>query len=241
MDDPNKPKVIYVSRPNQQHMLHLFLPVKKNVLVTGPLVLKGIVNTFIDSLFPTVPSSFVIPPPVPDPGSGPDMRASTGVHFVFFYLLLAGQKPPLFGPSFQTDPNKDLLVIQAIYDDDFRPYIASFVQQPAVADGLNGVLSILDESNIDGIDANGPNSANYILEKGGVVRNPDAFNNLLENYNLTAPHNAIAVAGFVPSVDSNPSFAATFPGLTVRKILQYYPNAIEEWPFSPQPIVYFEK
>ncbi len=215
--------VTFVSAPEQQHMLFLFLPIKKN---TWKKALEG-----IHELKKQLSN-------VADPG--PDIRASTGVHFFLFYALPANTKPPLKVTSFQTEKDKDMLVVQAIYDADFAPYIGSFVQQPAIAAGLNYILTLLDETGIPGIDPNGPNSANFIMKNGGVVAIPDAFNCLLMNYNFADP--TVPGAAYVdPTALKNPIFGGTFPGLTVGKILQYYPNGNELWPFPPVQNMVFAK
>lgn len=213
----------FISAPEQQHMLFLFLPVQKN---TWKAALESL-HELQKQVSPT-----------PDPG--PDMRASTGVHFFLFYALPANTRPPLAITSFQTEPDKDLLVVQAIYDADFAPYIGSFVQQPKIAEGLDLIVNLLDESNIPGIDPNGPNSANYIRQNGGVTQHPAAFNCLLMNYNFANP-TLPGVAYVNPAAISNPIFGATFPGLTVGKILQNYPQANQLWPYPPEKDVTFEE
>src|SRR5690349_1596828 len=97
--------ITFVAAPQQQHMLLLFLPVKKGTLKSA---LKS-VSDLSDAASKTVGAS--------DPG---DLRAATGVHFAFFYGLPAGETPApkLPVPSFQTAEGKDLLVVQAIYDAD---------------------------------------------------------------------------------------------------------------------------
>lgn len=204
-------------------MLFLFLPITKGTWKTA---LAGVHELQKQAL------------QVSDPG--PDLRASTGVHFFLFYALPANTRPALNVTSFQTEQDKDLLVVQAIYDADFAPYIGSFVQQPTIAAGLDLIVELLDESNIPGIDPNGPNSANFIKDKGGVASNPDAFNCLLMNYNFANP--VVPGAAYIdPKAIKNPIFGATFPGLTVGKILQYYPNANQLWPFPPAKNVVFGK
>lgn len=213
----------FISAPEQQHMLFLFLPIKKG---TWEKALAGVHELQQQAL------------QVSDPD--PDLRASTGVHFFLFYALPANTRPPINVTSFQTEQNKDLLVIQAIYDADFAPYIGSFVQQPKIAAGLDLIVKLLDESNIPGIDPDGPNSANFIIGNGGVAENPDAFNCLLMKYNFANPV-VPGVAYVDPKAIKNPIFGATFPGLTVGKILQYYPNANQLWPYPPATNVAFGK
>jgi hypothetical protein len=220
--------ISYVSSAEQQHMLFLFFPVKKGTFGKALETMQDLHQNVLK---------------LSDPGPG-DIRAATGVHFFLFYALPANQKPPLKVTSFQTEKDKDLLVVISIYDADFAPYIKSFVQQPVIAAGLNGILSIMDESNIPGIDANGPNSAHTIMKLGGVQAAPDQFNCLLMNYNFADP-TAPGMAYNAPGTAPNPIFGATFPGLTVGKILQYYSfndaKGSELYPFPPVKDMVFQE
>jgi hypothetical protein len=215
----------YVGTADQQHMLFLFFPIKKGLFhkaLEGAQLLHHAVKTAAN-----------------DPGPGPDMRAQTGVHFFMFYAVPAGSKSKLPVTTFQPMPDKDLLVVQAIYDGEFTDYIGSFVQQEAIEKGLNLIVSLMDESNIPGIDANGPNSANFIIGNKGVKSNPDAFNCLLMNYNFADP----TLAGKAVDKLTNPLFGATFPGLSVSNILTNYSvngvPGVELWPFPPKIDIQF--
>jgi len=213
--------ITYVGTADQQHMLFLFLPIKHGKFkqaLEGAHLLHHAIKTAAN-----------------DPG--PDMRAQTGVHFFMFYAVQASSKSKLPVTTFQAMPDKDLLVVQAIYDGEFTDYIGSFVQQKAIEDGLNLIVSVMDESNIPGIDAEGPNSANFIKGHLGVKSNPDAFNCLLMNYNFADP--TLAGKAYTPLDQlTNPLFGATFPGLSVSNILTNYSvdgvTGVELWPFPPE-------
>lgn len=197
----------------QQHMLLLFLPLKSKK------------NDVVSESVASLNAQFQ---------AGTDLRAATGVHFFMIYHLAAGQTPNLPVTSFQTMPDKDMLVVLSVYDADFAPYIQSFVTNPFIAIGLNGIVNAMEES---GIDPEDPTSAAYISANGGVAVNPDAFNCLLMRYNFGDPT--------VPASIKMPAgkkakyvLSATFPGLTVAKILQNYPDAEALWPALPVDINY---
>jgi hypothetical protein len=222
----NSNAIKYVGTADQQHMLFLFLPIKKELFkqaLEAVHLLHQAVKTAAND---------------PDP----DMRAQTGVHFFMFYAVPAGSKSKLPVTTFQPMPGKDLLVVQAIYDAEFTDYIGAFVQQEAIANGLNSIVSMMDESDIPGIDADGPNSANYIKGNGWVQSNPDAFNCLLMNYNFADP-TAAGKAHVTLAELTNPLFGATFPGLSVSNILTNYSvngvTGVELWPFPPATDVEF--
>jgi hypothetical protein len=198
----------------EQHMLLLFLPLKKK---TNEKVTKA-----IETLNAEVKA-------------GNDLRAATGVHFFMIYHLADGKTPHLPVTSFQTMPGKDMLVVLSIYDADFAPYIASFVTNPIIAMGLNGIVNAMDETGI--MDPEDPTSAAFIGVNGGVAANPDAFNCLLMRYNFGDP--TVPAAAKIPA-GSNYKYvlSATFPGLTVGKILQNYPDATTLWPSNPVDIKY---
>jgi hypothetical protein len=111
----------------EQHMLLLFLPLKKKT--------EEKVNHLIASLNAEINDNF-------------DPRPATGVHFFMIYHLKDGQTPKLPVTSFQTMPGKDMLVVLSIYDADFTPYIASFVTNPIIAGLLNGIVKSMDETGI---------------------------------------------------------------------------------------------
>jgi hypothetical protein len=208
--------ITYVKAAEQQHMLFLFLPVKKTGLTDA--------LTSVHELHQQIQGV---------PSAGPDLRASTGVHFFLFYGLGDGQTPGLPVPSFQTFPGKNLLVVQSLYDADFAPYISSFVNFPPIAAGLNEVLKAMDETGIPGVDPDGPTSAKFILANGGVVKNAAAFNCLLMRYNFADP--TIPAAAKSPG-PAKYTLGGTFPGLTIGKILEHYPDADTLWPFPPVDI-----
>jgi len=209
--------ITYVKAAEQQHMLFLFMPVKKAGLAQA--------LTHAHELSHHITAAA--------PAGGPDLRASTGVHFFLFYGLGDGQTPGLPVPSFQTFPGKNLLVVQSLYDADFAPYISSFVTVPAIAAGLNAILMAMDETGIPGVDPDGPTSAKFILANGGVEKNPAAFNCLLMRYNFADPTIPAAAKS---SGHAKYTLGGTFPGLTIGKILQNYPDAETLWPFPPVTI-----
>jgi len=209
--------VTKVSAADEQHMLFLFFPLKKNTAKPALQHVHDLQHASKALLT-----------------AGPDPRALTGVHFFMFYHLPADTNPGLPVTSFQTMPGKDMLVVMSIYDADFAPYIGSFVNNPDIAKGLNLILSLMDETNIPGVDPNGPTSANYIMAHGGVVKNPAAFNCLLMRYNFADP--TIAAGSSSPTNKYN--LGGTFPGLTIAKILQNYPDAETLWPL-PAPTITF--
>jgi len=203
--------ITHLNQADQQHMLFMFVPVKAGK--------KEIVNEALTSL----KQSFT--------ETGDDMRALTGVHFFMFYHLNAGQSAGLPIPSFQAPDDKGLLVVQAIYDADFVPYISSFVDNPNVALLLNLLLDSIDETGI--VKPDDPTSAVSIAENGGVVYNKAEFICLLMRYNFSDPT--------IPAATKSASgqkfiLGYTFPGLTVGKILANYPGAKELWPSKPVQI-----
>lgn len=211
--------VTYVKATDQQHMLFLFFPLKKGVHAEA----AEKVNQLSHHIMAHSGAA----------AAGPgDLRAATGVHFFLFYLLGDGQNPGLPVPSFQTFPGKNLLVVQSIYDADFGPYISSFVNVPAIAEGLNNILSLMDETGIPGVDPDGPTSANYILSHGKVEANAEAFYCLLMRYNFADP----TIPASTHPTSPKYVLGGTFPGLTIGKILQHYPDAETLWPFPPVKI-----
>jgi hypothetical protein len=212
----------FVKATDQQHMLFLFFPIKK--AHQAEAVEK------VGELYHNIMAHAAAP-------SDPDLRASTGVHFFLFYILPDGQNPGLPVPSFQTFPGKHLLVVQSIYDADFAPYISSFVNVPKIAQGLDSILGLMDETGIPGVDPDGPNSANTILAKDGVAKNAAAFYCLLMRYNFADP----TIPASTQALPGKKYFlGGTFPGLTVGKILQNYPDADTLWPFPPVDLKFGE-
>ncbi len=210
--------ITYVKATDQQHMLFLFFPVKHEA--------KAEALEKVSQLQHHIMARSAAE-------SGPDLRASTGVHFFMFYLLLDGHNPGLPVPSFQTFPGKHLLVVQSIYDADFAPYISSFVNVPAIAEGLDNILKIMDETGIPGVDPKGANSAYTILKNGGVAKDPAAFYCLLMRYNFADP---TIPASIKSPLTNKYILGGTFPGLTVGKILQNYQDAESLWPSKPVEI-----
>ena len=218
--------VTHVTAPMQQHMLFLFFPLKKGALAQALGSIGGLTGsgtTAADSESAA-------------PGAGSDDRAATGVHFAMFTGLPADTKPDFPVPSFQTAPGKDLLVILSIYDADFSPYIAAFTSQKPIADALDGVLGLMDETGI--VEPTDPTSAAWILANKGVFKNPNAFVDLLMRYNYSDPTiPATTGAGVSPVQNPKLLLQATFPGLTVGQILQTG-DLGGAYPYPPVPISY---
>ena len=205
--------------PQEQHMLLLFLPLKKGVLA-NPQVNKLAMN-LVNAVAPA------------------DNRAATGVHFAMFHLVTDGAASALPVPTFQAPAGKDMLVAQSLYDAPFDPYISAFTTDPVIAAGLDGLLSIVDESGITIADP--ATSAAQILANGGVFQNSEAFITLLMRYNFGDP--TIPAATSAKNIDPAPgpqryALFATFPGLTVGSILQNYPDAAALWPSNAKPITF---
>ena len=157
-----------------------------------------------------------------------DPRKTTGVHFFAIYPQKDGQATPgIPVPGFQSFPGKDVLVVMSIYDGQFDAYISAFFDIQQVVDGLNGLMHLMDESNIPGVDPDGKTSANYIAKMGGVKQNAQAFYCLLMRYNFGDPVYSAGDKG------GKYVFGTNFPGLTVAKIIDNYPNADTLWPAPP--------
>lgn len=212
------PPIVELTPAEQQHLLFLFMPVKKG---HSALMSEAITD---------LKEAFILKAAAND-----DRRAATGVHFFLFYHLEHGKGAGLPIPSFQAMDDRGLLVVQSIYDADFAPYISSFVEDNKIAGGLNLVLSIMDETGI--IDPTDPTSAAYILTNGGVQSNAAGFNCLLMRYNFADP---TVPAATPPLGGKKYLFGGTFPGLTVGKILENYPNAPALWPAPPVAITFDE-
>lgn len=230
---PTSP-ITQLTAPEEQHMLLLFLPLISGA--TPPLKSKAV--STLHALFSGTHSA----------GASmlPDPRAATGVHFYMVYALKAGQTPvppPPF-PAFQVPPPnpetkapRDLAVVMSIYDADFGPYIAAFTNNKPFAKVLDDtILKALDETGF--VDPNDPTTAKNILANGGTNANPDAFVALLMRYNWADP--TIPAATNPGNIKKpNPKWkyflGATFPGLTIGKILKPsggYPSASELWPLQ---------
>ncbi len=193
----------------QQHMLLLFMPIKKQ---SFPLL--AVQKKKVSS-------------------SPPDLRSTTGVHFAMFHYVPDGAPSFLPVPTFQSAPGKDLLIALSLYDADFEPYISAFTAHPSIAQALDGVLSLLDETGIVADDD--PTSAVSILARGGVEQNNEQFIQLLLRYNFGDPSLAGAAGNalILPSTGQRYSLHATFPGLTVGDVIDNYPNASTLWPWPP--------
>jgi len=212
-------KVISVPITGQQHLLFLFVPLKKGKLAEAVKIADTLHLAAKEVTAPTGPF---------------DPRKTTGVHYFMIYPQADGQKTPgIPVPGFTSFPGKDVLVVMSIYDGQFDAYISAFFAIPAVVNGLNALMYLMDETGIPGVDPNGPTSANHIA-KTGVVRNALAFYCLLMRYNFGDP---ILSAG-----DSTPGgkyqFGSNFPGLTVANIIDNYPGAADEWPAPPSDVTY---
>lgn len=217
-----------LAAPAEQHMLFLFLPLKKGTI---PKALEA------------ARSAFHVQPPAAasqteGTADGADPRVATGVHFFMFYGLPADTRPqpPLPVPSFQTAAGKDLLVVISLYDGDFGDYISAFTTNPLIAMGLKAILSVMDESGI--VEPGDPSSAAYLAGKD-VPLDGTSFLKLLMRYNFADP--TIPAANVFPvNTPAHPKFllGATFPGLTVGWILQNYPQAGALWPL-PAPKIQF--
>ena len=193
----------------QQHMLLLFLPIRK--------------NAFAEIAAERDSSS--TPPP--------DNRAATGVHFAMFHYVPEGAPSFLPVPTFQSAPGKDLLVGLSIYDGDFRPYISAFTGDRDIASQLDDVLKILDETGI--VSDKDHSSAAYIRTHGGVAQNNEEFIQLLMRYNFGDPTLAgtTGTLDLVPEADRRYAFHAVFHGLTVGDVINNYPQADKLWPWPP--------
>jgi hypothetical protein len=215
-------------QPQQQHMLLLFLPLKSGNAETA----RASIGKSLESMGqPSQPNQKTEP--------GPDSRPSTGVHFFMFYTMAACTPSPIVVPTFQAAPGvpggkaRDLAVVLSIYDADFEPYIGSFFANPNTVNQLNAILTLVDEEGL--VAADDPSSAANILANGGVRKNASAFYQFLMRYNFADP----TIPAIGPGGMANPLPApryllgATFPGLTVGKILDAkagYPEAALLWP-----------
>jgi hypothetical protein len=214
-----------ISIADQQHMLMVFLPLYKGTLKRALHAAQALAG-----VAPGAPQK--------------DDRADKGVHFAMFYGIEAEPdppvKPPLPVPTFQNAPGKDLLIAQAFYDGDFAAYIGAFTQEKDTAAALTALLYAVDESGI--VPDSDPTSAKAIIKAGGVAVASAQFNCLLMRYNFGNPV-LPGTSGAPPDVKANFGLIATFPGLTVGKILAQngYPGAQTQWPFPPAAKIDFQK
>jgi hypothetical protein len=203
------PAIKSIPRAQQQHMLFLFVPLKSEPATAGKI------TAFVNA-------------------AGPDLRATTGVHFFMIHHLKAGTTPPLPVPSFTTAPGKDALIVLSIYDADFEPYISAFFADDKIVGGLNFLMAAMDETDI--IKPTDTSSADYIFHNGGVAKNAQGFYKLLMRYNFADPTIPAVGPGGVantPAPQWKYFLGTNFPGLTVGMTLKKnggYPNAHELWP-----------
>lgn len=203
------PKTITVQITDQQHLLFLFIPLK-----------KGTVHKAMEAVQQVKEGAKTL-----KATEGYDPRKTTGVHYFTIFPQAAGEKTPgIPVPGFQSCPDKDVLVVMSIYDGQFDAYISAFFALQPVVDGLNALLMFMDETGIEGVDPNGPTSAATILKMKGVKKNPLAFYCLLMRYNFGDP---VYCAG---DKGGKYTFGTNFPGLSVAKIIDNYPDADKLWP-----------
>ncbi|MEO8533595.1 MAG: hypothetical protein ABI441_07590 [Flavobacterium sp.] len=210
------PQAITVPITDQQHLLFLFIPLKKGVIAEAMTAAEKVKEAAKLTAAPVG-----------------DLRKTTGVHYFTIYAQADGQPTPgIPVPGFQSYPGKDVLVVMSIYDGQFDAYISAFFQIDEIVKGLDTLLLFMDETGIPGVDPNGKTSANYIHKMGGVKKNPLAFYCLLMRYNFGDP---VLSAG-----DKNGKyvFGTNFPGLTVAKVIDNYPNADKIWPAVPGQVSY---
>ncbi|MEN2398322.1 hypothetical protein GKZ90_0000915 [Flavobacterium sp. MC2016-06] len=214
------PQTITVPITDQQHLLFLFIPLKKGVLAEAMLAAEQVKEA----------AKLTAAAPVGD------LRKTTGVHYFTIYTQADGQPTPgIPVPGFQSYPGKDVLVVMSIYDGQFDAYISAFFQIDAIVKGLDTLLLLMDETGIPNVDPQGKTSAYYINKMGGVKKNPLAFYCLLMRYNFGDP---VLSAGDSDNKNREYTFGTNFPGLTVAKIIDNYPNADKIWPAVPGQVNY---
>jgi len=207
----SQPEVITVPITDQQHLLFLFIPLK-----------KGTVGKAMEAAQKVKEGAKLL-----TASDGYDPRKTTGVHYFTIFPQAAGQNTPgIPVPGFQSCPDKDVLVVMSIYDGQFDAYINAFFALQPVVDGLNLLLTLMDETDIEGVDPNGPTSANTIIKMKGVKKNPLAFYCLLMRYNFGDPVYSAGDKG------GKYVFGTNFPGLSVAKIIDNYPDADKLWPLT---------
>ena len=209
-----------LTAPEEQHMLLLFVPIKKGLLEAAEAnkLAMGLINAV----------------------SPADSRTATGVHFAMFHLVKDGAPSSIPVPTFQAPAGKDMLVALSIYDPPFDPYISAFTTDPTIAKGLDGLLYLADETGID--IPNPATSAAAILANGGVFQNSEAFIAFLMRYNFGDPTIPAATSGAnIANPAPTPNkylLLSTFPGLTVGRILATVPEAGALWPADAKPITF---
>ena len=211
----SQPKVVSVPVTDQQHMLFLFVPIKKGHFGHAAAAVEKL-HSHAKAL---------------KAAAGPDLRKTTGVHYFFTYPQAGGVPTPgIPVPGFTAFPGKDVLVVMSIYDGQFDTYIKAFFDIPEIVIGLNLLLTLMDESGLPPFDPT--TSAAYIHENGGVVANAAAFYCMLMRYNFGDPVLSAGAKG------GKYVFGTNFPGLTVADIIDKYPGAAESWPPTPGQVTY---
>ncbi len=207
---------VSVSITDQQHLLFLFIPLKKGKLAEAVKAAEHLNGAHVAAQADANANGF-------------DPRKTTGVHYFMIYAQADGQKTPgIPVPGFTSYPGKDVLVVMSIYDGQFDAYISAFFVSDQIVAGLDALMHLMDETGIPGVDPDGPNSANHIIKMKGVKKNALAFYCLLMHYNFGDPVLACGQTG------GKYVFNTNFPGLTVAKIIDNYPNAASLWPLAPQ-------
>src|SRR4051812_43135468 len=102
--------VTAVAAADQQHLLLLFIPLKKGKLAEATAAAQELQQQHA--------------------ATPPDIRAATGVHYFMICPIADGAKSTIPVTSFQTMPGKDMLLVMSLYDADFAPYISAFVTVP---------------------------------------------------------------------------------------------------------------
>lgn len=209
-------KVISVPVTDQQHLLFLFVPIKKGKF--------GQAAATVEKLQADAKKLHV-------KAGGSDLRKTTGVHYFFIYPQAGGVPTPgIPVPGFTAAHGKDVLVVMSIYDGQFDTYIKAFFDIPEVVFGLDQLLTLMDESGLPPFDPT--TSAAYIMNNGGVVQNAAAFYCLLMRYNFGDPVLSAGAKG------GKYVFGTNFPGLTVAGVIDHYPGAAASWPPTPGEVTY---
>lgn len=210
------PEVITVPITDQQHLLFLFIPLRKGTVPKALAAAEVVKEAAKSAAAPTG-----------------DLRKTTGVHYFTIYGQADGQATAgIPVPGFQSFPGKDVLVVMSLYDGQFDAYIDAFFEIDDVVKGLNLLLAFMDEEGIPGVDPNGRTSAKHIIKMEGVKKNAKAFYCLLMRYNFGDP---TLSAG---EKKGKYVFGTNFPGLTVAKIIDNYPDAGKLWPAVPDQVSY---
>jgi hypothetical protein len=209
-------KSISIPITDQQHLLFLFVPLKKGKHAEAAATVEKLKEDA---------------KALKAAADQPDLRKATGVHYFMIYPQADGTSTPgIPVPGFTSFPGKDVLVVMSIYDGQFDAYIDAFFASPTIVFGLNHLMSIMDESGLPPFDPT--TSAKYISENEGVVQNAAAFFCLLMRYNFGDPVLSAGAGG------GKYVFGTNFPGLTVAKVIDNYPGAAGLWPPTPGEVTY---